>query len=99
MDGSVVYSSGGANVPPCNTCFLWPNRVYNPNSISIGSALFGQPFAKRFALCHWTTVLSVLDVMLVYSDQTVKWINMPFRTEVGLGPGHLCYMGTQLHPT
>jgi len=23
---------------------------------------------------------------------------MPFGTEVGLGPGTLCYMGTQLHP-
>jgi len=25
-------------VPPCNTCFLRPTRVHNPNGISIGSA-------------------------------------------------------------
>ena len=26
--------------PPSNTCFLGPTRLHNPNSISLGSALF-----------------------------------------------------------
>jgi len=30
----------GDSKPPCNTWFLWPTRVYNPNGISIGSAVF-----------------------------------------------------------
>jgi len=34
------YSPGGASVHPPNTFFLGPIRVYNPNGISIGSAIF-----------------------------------------------------------
>jgi len=36
------YSPGGANVPPCYTCFLRLIRVHNPNGISIGSVIFAQ---------------------------------------------------------
>jgi len=36
--------------------FLGPTRVHTPNGISVGSAVFGRPFAKRFALCYWTVV-------------------------------------------
>jgi len=43
---------------PSNTRFLGPTRFHTANGIAIGSALFGQPFAKRFALCY-QTVLSV----------------------------------------
>jgi len=32
---------------------------------------FGQPFVKRFALCYWTIVLSVLSVC----DVVVRWSN------------------------
>jgi len=34
----------------------------------------------------------------VYCGETAGWIKMSFGTEVGLGPGTLCYMGTQLRP-
>jgi len=35
----------------------------------------------------------------VYCDQTTGWIKIALGTEVGLGPGTLCKMGTQLpHP-
>jgi len=37
--------------------------------------------------------LSVLDVTLVYCDQTVGWIKMPLGTEVGLGPGYIVLDG------
>jgi len=36
-----------------------------------------------------TGPLSCLSVTLVYCDQTVGWIKMPLRTEVGLVPGHV----------
>ena len=34
----------------------------------------------------------------VYCGETAGLIKMPFGTEVGLSPGTLCYMGTQLRP-
>jgi len=77
---------------PSNTCFLGPTQVHNPNGISIGSAVLGIPFVKRFALCCRTVVcpvLSVLSVTLVYCGQTVGWIRMPLRTKVSLGPDHI----------
>jgi len=36
--------------------------------------------------------------MLVYCGQTVGWINMPLRTEVGLGPGHIVLDGNPAPP-
>jgi len=30
-----------------------------------------------------------LSVTLVYCGQTVGWIRMPLRTDIGLGPGHI----------
>ena len=36
---------------PCNTCFLGPTRVHNPDDISIGSAVF---LAKLTAESHYT---------------------------------------------
>ena len=63
---------------------------------SIGSAVFGRPFVKRFALCYQTVVLSCLSclcVTLVYCGQTVGWIKMLLGTEVGIGPGHIVLDG------
>ena len=37
--------------------------------------------------------LSCLFVTLVYCGQTVEWIKMPLRTEVGLGPGNIVLDG------
>jgi len=34
----------------------------------------------------------------MYCGQTTGWIKMPLGTEVGLGAGDICYMGTQLPP-
>jgi len=62
---------------PCNTWFPKPTRVLNPNGISIGSAVFGRPFVKRFAQCYRTVVCTILPVTLVYCGQTVGWIKMP----------------------
>jgi len=59
MDSSVVFATGGAIVHPPNTCFLGPAEVPIPNGISIGSAVFGRPFVKRFALCYRTVVYRV----------------------------------------
>ena len=39
-----------------------------------------------------------LSVTLVYRGQTVGWIKMPLRTEVGLGQGDIVLDGTQLPP-
>ena len=36
---------------PSNTCLLWSTQVYNPNGISIGSAVFAQITAEcRYSL-------------------------------------------------
>ena len=51
--------------------------------------LFGRPFVKRFAPCYRTVVCPVcLYVTLVHCGQTLGWIKMPLRMEIGLGPGH-----------
>jgi len=44
------------SVPSSNTWFLGFTRLSIPNGISIGSAVFGRPFVKRFALCYQTVV-------------------------------------------
>jgi len=57
--------------------------------------VFGRPFVKRFALYYGTVVLCVcLSVCLSVCNvgvlwQTVGWIKMPLRTEIGLGPGDI----------
>jgi len=70
------------------------------------SFLGDRPFVKRFALytieplcsqCVCLTVcLSCLYVTLVYCGQTVGWSKVPLGTEVGIDPGHIVLMGTQL---
>ena len=44
-----TYSPGGANVPPCNICFLCPTRVHNRNGVSIGQTVFAAAPASIFA--------------------------------------------------
>jgi len=57
--------------------------------------VFGRQFAKRFALCYRTGVLSVcLSVCLSVTLVTVGWIKMKLGTQVGLGPGHFVLDGT-----
>jgi len=53
---------------------------------------------KRLALSYQTVVcLSVcLSVTLVYCGQTVGWIKMKLRMEVGISPGHIVLEGNQL---
>jgi len=54
--------------------------------------VFGRPFAKWFALCYRTVVLSLLSclyVTLVYYGQTVGWIKMKLGMQVGLGSATL----------
>ena len=81
-------------------------RVHDPNGISIGSAVFGRPFVKRFALCYWTVVLSCLCVLSVclsvcgvgvmwpngWMDQDETWVRL------GLGPGHIVLDGDPVPP-
>jgi len=48
----------GIYTPPCNTCSTCSLDTF-PKCNSIGSAVFGRPFVKRFTLCYRTDVLSV----------------------------------------
>jgi len=57
--------------PPLNACFLGPTRVQIINGISIGLAVFGRPFVKRFALCYRAVVSPVCPVCKV----GVLWTN------------------------
>ena len=52
-------------------------------------SFLGEPFAKWFALCYRTVVLSCLSVTLVYCGKTVERIKMKLGTRVGLDPGHI----------
>ena len=45
------YLPGCANKLPCNTCFLGPTQVCNPNGILICSAIFAQLTAKCRGAC------------------------------------------------
>ena len=71
-------------------CTTSKNDLTNPLKCEWNAAyLFGRPFVKRFALCYWTVVLSVLSclsVTLVHCGQTFGWIKMPLGREIGLGP-------------
>jgi len=73
-----------------------------PNmSTLVQSAIFGQTFVKRFALCYRTVgCLSVcLSVMLVYCGQTaVGWIKMKLGMQVELGRGHILLDGDPAPP-
>jgi len=53
---------------------FWPTRVHTPNGISTGSAVFGRPFVKRFALCYRTIVCLSCDSCPV-CDVGVLWPN------------------------
>jgi len=80
---------------------LWPTQDHNPNGISIGSAVFGRPFVKRFALCYRAVVLSVLFCPVC--DVGVLWpngwmIKMKLGMEVGLGPGQIVLDGDSAPP-
>jgi len=50
-DGSIVFSGMRQCAPPCNTCFLGPTPVHNPNGISICSATFAQLTAECPRAC------------------------------------------------
>ena len=90
----MIFARWRQCAPQPNACFLGTTRVQIPNGISIDSAVFGQPFVKRFALRYRTVVcLSCLSVTLVYCGQTVGWIKMKLGTKVRLGPSHIVLDG------
>ena len=49
----IAHSYGGSE-PPSNTWFLWPTRAQNPNSISIGSAVFVQHSSPHSVPTYFT---------------------------------------------
>ena len=51
--------------------FLGPTRVHILNGISIGLAVFGRPFIKRFTLCYQTVVC----LSCLVCDVGVLWPN------------------------
>ena len=62
MDGSVVL----ARLRQCAPNLLGPTRVQIPNSILIGSAVFGRPFVKT--------------VRTIFSDRCLSVLSCPSRT-------------------
>jgi len=47
---------------PSNTCFLWPNRVHNPNGISASSAAFAQLTSECRLACRGMSFPSKLPL-------------------------------------
>ena len=77
-----------------------PKILCFTNCVSIGSAVSGRPFVKRFALCYRTVVcLSCLSVTLMYCGQTAGWIKMPLGMEVDIGPGDILLDGDPAFPS
>jgi len=50
--GSVVFARWRQCSPLCNTCFLGPIQVHNPNSISTRSAIFVLYSSRQSAIGH-----------------------------------------------
>jgi len=68
--------SPGVSTSPCNTHFLDPPQLTIPDCISIGCAVLGQPFVKRFALRYRTVAcLSCLSVCNVDVLWTNDWVD------------------------
>ena len=60
---------------------------------NIHTVVFGRPFVKRFAVCYQTVVC-----LFCLSVQTVGWIKMKLRMQIGLGPGHIVLDGDPASP-
>jgi len=77
-------------------------QIFTLFAILVLISVFGQLFAKRFALCHQTVVGPVsplctdLSVTLVYCGQTVGQIKMKLGMQVGLGLDHIVLDGDPL---
>ena len=56
-----------------------------------------RPAIGPLSCLSWLSVC--LSVTLVYCGQTVGWIKMPLRTEIGLGPGDIVSRGIVTVPT
>jgi len=54
-------------IPTFNIWYLGPTQVQNPNSISIGSAVFAQLTAERPYTLHWAAP-SPLKIATSYGD-------------------------------
>jgi len=51
MDNSIIFTRWLYCALPCNTCFLGPTLVHNPNGILIGSTVFAQVMAVCRRAC------------------------------------------------
>jgi len=60
------------------------------------TAVLGQPFLKRFALCCRIVVcLFCLSIILMYCGRTIGWIKMKLDVQVGINHGHIVSDGDQ----
>jgi len=98
MDNSIVFARWSQCALPwghngatwrigLNLCFLWNTRAHNPNSKSIGSAIFAQLTVENpHTLQRGTDPHFSAHV---YGGQTTGWIKTPLGTKVGFGPDHI----------
>jgi len=73
-----IAPSRGGSGPPSNSWFPEPDRVHNPNGISIGSAVFTQVPAE----CHYTLQWAPLSPKITPSH----WGSGPLSNRWFLGP-------------
>jgi len=85
-------------------CALWTAEYFYVCGHNLVSCV------RNFSVHFWVTVckmvrpmlsdrcLSCLSVMLVYCGQTIEWIKMELRMEVGLRPGHIVLDGDPAPP-
>jgi len=68
----------------CNTCFLAPTQVHNPNCISIGSAIFAQLTAECRRACPGISFFLKLRCRMERSGPTPgpTWFPGPTRVQI-----------------
>ena len=78
MDNSNVIARLRQCSARCNTCFLGPIRCHNPNSISIGSAMFAQLTVECHRACPGMSFpLKIADSHAAIWTQSYTWFLEP----------------------
>ena len=95
MGPSSPPQKGGGAPLIFRACLSWPNGWMVQDGTWHGGGPRSRPHCIR---CAWTQLPSPTPKFSahVYSGQTAGWIKMALGMKVGLGPGQIVLMGTQL---
>jgi len=97
MDGSIVFARWRQCAPPCNASMGPPERVHNPNGISIDSAIFALLTAECRRACPGMS----FPLKIAYSHGAIwtpsnTWFLGPTRVKIPNGISIDAIVFTQL---